>query len=291
MAALPTSSASGAGNLQLRQDHGMAPTTGGTAAGRAPAPRAGAVLRPARSRVAVGARRACHAVPSTRCDCGYTPMLTLPTLPGCCTCPWRTPARAFLSPPSSPGRRCSFNLSKSSSRSTAFSNGSHRAASSPDCINVRNSALSAASDPAVSSFLGQDVPIPVGFIHPSAAPSAHRSQGAAFGSAPLDTPGQSTCSVRGKAPPIPCPHVSAGRSQQPLNSGSVPPRAGLRSQRRCTGLLVLQHRLQLIPCTSPGMSRPLCRGRGTDGHGREKGDGTDRVTKPKPAAPWLLGGC
>lgn len=33
------------------------------------------------------------------------------------------------------------------------------------------SALSAVSDPAVSSFLGRDVPIPVGFIHPSAGPT------------------------------------------------------------------------------------------------------------------------
>lgn len=54
-----------------------------------------------RARVAVGGRRACHTARPARCDCGYTPLLILPTRPGCCTCPppRGTSARAFLFPP------------------------------------------------------------------------------------------------------------------------------------------------------------------------------------------------
>ncbi|XP_071899142.1 uncharacterized protein [Anas platyrhynchos] len=61
---------------------------------------------------------------------------------------------------SSPGRRCCFNLSEGSGRSKTFSDGSHRAAPSPDCIN--------APGPVVSSSLGRDVPVLFAFIHPSA---------------------------------------------------------------------------------------------------------------------------
>lgn len=106
----------------------------------------------------------------------------------------------FPPPPSSPGRRCSFNLSKSSGRSNTFSSGSHQAATSPDCIKMRVAALSAVSDPTFSSFLGWDGPILVG------------SWGTAFSSALLDTPG-SMCV--GMLPPTPCPHITAGGPKSP----------------------------------------------------------------------------
>lgn len=178
---------------------------GRTAAGRASAPRAAAVLGPAEPGwpwVAV--------VHATAPD---LPAVTAGTPPSDPThLPWLlhvSPAAGdicscFSLSPGSPGRRCSFNFSESSGRSKTFFSGSHGAASSPDCIEARGSALSAVSDPAVSSFLGRDVPIPVGFIHPSAGPTECGSFGAAFGSAFLETSGQSICTVCvGKLPLTP----------------------------------------------------------------------------------------
>lgn len=96
MAALPTSNASGAGNLQLWWDHATAP-----AAGIGSPRRRGALLPAAQPEwpwVAV--------VPATppglpAVTAGYPPPPILPTLPGCRTWPppRGTSARAFLFPP------------------------------------------------------------------------------------------------------------------------------------------------------------------------------------------------
>lgn len=70
--------------------------------------------------------------------------------------------------PCSPGWRHCFCLSEGSERSKTFTKGSHWAAPPPHC---NRAAVSAASDPALSSSLGCDVPslgTLLSFSHPSA---------------------------------------------------------------------------------------------------------------------------
>lgn len=178
MAALPTSS----GNLQLRRGHGTIRAAGRRHGDGPSSPSS----HPARScpRQGQGRVRAVHgALPSVAVGC--SPGQRLPVLlilPGRWPCPppWGTSAHAFFFACSSPGRRCCFNLSEGSGRSKAFSDGSHRAAPSPDCINVPG--------PTVSSSLGRDVPVLFAFIHPSATDPGGAASGLPSWGPPVGAP-------------------------------------------------------------------------------------------------------
>lgn len=143
----------------------------------------------------------------------------------------------------------------------------------PQIASTRETALSAAPGPAVSSSLGRDVPILFGFIHPSAT-----DPGGRFGSALLGTPRRSACKCR-----CPLRERQNWGSQQQLEPHLCPP-VGLGSLQGRAGLLPPWPQLWLVLCLSPGVSHP--RERPPMGEG---GTGPpDRVTRSTRRR--LLGG-
>ena len=164
MAALPTSSASSTGNLQLRWDHVTA--AGRMAAGehRLPVPLQHLVLQ---------SQSGCgwpSCMPPPNCPLQLwvpPPLLILPILPGCCICPppQGTSAHAFLLPPAPHARGAGSVLLRVQEGQRLF----------PVVfigLCLLQIALFAASEPVVSSFLGWDIPTLAGFIHPPADPTA-----------------------------------------------------------------------------------------------------------------------
>jgi len=267
----------------------VGPRHGSGGGGEGISPPCSRSARSCRDGVAVGGRHACHAARPARGTAGTPPPMQ-PTLPGRRTCPppRGTSARACLFPPALQAGGAASIFLRVQEGQRLFPMVLIRLRLPQ--IASRRETLRSPLRPApwLAHSLAGMLPSWSDLFTHLLLPQ-HTDPGGLPSDLPSRTP-VASC-VCGKVLLIPCRHISAGGPNSPLNSGSTPPRAGLRSQWRRAGLLIWQHRLRLVPCSSPGMSRSPRRGVGTDGHGWEKGDRTDRVTKSTPAAPRLLCGC